>query len=292
MYDRVDEYDGYTISFKELPKHDPRLGRNVKHDSRSLSYQVEPVDDISTLASIRHEEHIPVLDQGNLGSCTGNAGTGNLGSGVFWDPNQVYLSATDASADETYAVALYSAATQVDDYQGSYPPEDTGSDGLSVAKVLNGRGQISGYRHATSFEAVLTALASQPVIVGTEWLTQMFDPEGDGRLIASGKVEGGHEYLLDELDVENQRIWMRNSWGLGWGIEGRAYFTYEDFKRLLTQQGDCTVFVPANQPAPTPVPPQPEPTPTPDPNQPSDFERLVEDLKIALDKLVAWFKSN
>lgn len=291
-YDVVDQYDGYTISFKKLPSRDPRLGRNVKHDSRSLDYQVDAVDDINTLLSIRHQNYILILDQGNLGSCTGNAATGNAGTSEFWAAGQQYLNPTDSVSDEKFAVGVYSDATSLDDYQGSYPPDDTGSDGLSVAKVLKNRRLISGYRHATSLEAVLTALATQPVIVGTSWHNGMFTPDADGQLHITGNIAGGHEYVLDELDVENKLVWMRNSWGPSWGIQGRAFFTWDDFETLMAQQGDCTVFVPVSQPAPTPTPPQPEPTPTPDPGQPTEFEKLVEDLKATLDKLVAWFKNN
>ena len=124
----------------------------------------------------------------------------------------------NATADETYAVGVYSAAAQVDDQPGAYPPNDTGSDGLSVAKVLKSRALISGYQHAFSLEALLTALADQPVIVGTEWRQDMFHPAADGRQTITGEVAGGHEYCLDELDVEKQRVWMQNSWGETWGV--------------------------------------------------------------------------
>lgn len=265
--------EAFTIYCKRYEPTDPRLGRHVQHDSRSLNYPIE-AESISSLTSKRHQRFIPILDQGNLGSCTGNAGVGCLGSDIFWQtmPSGV-LSDANASADENVAVQVYSDATKVDSYKGTYPPDDTGSDGLSVAKVLKTNGWISGYQHATSFEAMLTALARQPVIVGTDFLNDMFYPDADGRLHVSGDVAGGHEYVLDEIDVENKRVWMCNSWGEGWGLNGRAYFTWDDFSNLLASDGDCTVFTPVTQPAPTPTPPAPpsppEPTPTPTPTPPA-----------------------
>lgn len=243
---------------KRYEPSDPRLGRHVNHDSRSLAYQVAAAP-LSSLKSIRHQRYIPTLDQLRLGSCTGNAGTGCLGTGVFWPTIQPLniLSDTDALADETYAVNLYSDATKTDPYPGDYPPTDTGSDGLSIAKVLVQRGLIAGYLHATSLEAFLTALAVQPVISGTEWLSGMFTPAADGRLRVTGSVEGGHEYVYDELDVENQRVWMHNSWNDSWGIGGRAYFTWGDVETLLAAEGDVTVFVPNTEPSPSPTPPAP-----------------------------------
>jgi hypothetical protein len=46
------------------------------------------------------------------------------------------------------------------------------------------------------------------------------------------------------------------------------FFSDATFARLLSEQGDATVFVPLTQPAPvpTPVPPTPAPTPTPTPD--------------------------
>lgn len=221
------------IRFRDMTQGatDRRLGRNVKHDPRSLNYLVQP-QPTSTLVTVKHEVFIPVLDQGNLGSCTGNAGTGWLGT----------LANRPEGLDEDYAVALYSDATKADDYQGDYPPSDTGSDGLSIAKVLQARGLIGDYLHATSLEATLTALQSQAVIAGIPWHGDSFNPDMYGRIPITGDVEGGHEILLTGVDVENRLINMRNSWGPGWGVGGEGYFTWDDFEALLAQEGDVTVM--------------------------------------------------
>ena len=237
---------------------DPRLGRNVRHDPRSWAYAFGAAD-ITTLSSVTHHSQIPTLNQGNLGSCTGNAATKCLSYEPFWSEPAVRKElGSDASADEEYAVGVYSDATNLDVYPGAYPPTDTGSDGLSVATVLKSRSLISGYQHAFSLEALLTALAQQPVIVGTEWRQDMFHPAPDGQQTITGSVAGGHEYCLDEIDVENQRIWMQNSWGDSWGIEGRAFFTWDDMRTLLAASGDCTIFAPIGSPPPSPPPPDPK----------------------------------
>jgi hypothetical protein len=249
MTDYIVKFDGPS---------DPRLGRNIRHDPRSWQYALG-AQDVSTLRSVRHQSAIPTLDQGKIGSCTGNAATKCLSYQPFWGEAAVQaVIGTDGTADEAYAVGVYSAATQLDDVEGSYPPNDTGSDGLSVAKVLQSRNLISGYQHAFSLEALLTALSEQPVIVGTEWCQDMFDPRADGRLAVDGAVVGGHEYCLDELDVKNERVWLQNSWGDDWGQQGRAYLTWPDMKTLLSRQGDCTIFVPASSPPPQPPPPDPQ----------------------------------
>lgn len=288
MYDFIEQHDGYTVSRKFYNSTDRRLGRNVNHDSRSLNYLVE-AQDVSTLVSVRHDRVIPVLDQGNLGSCVGNAGTGALGSAFFWAQGEDVLDPSDAAVDESYAVGLYSECTSVDPYTGTYPPSDTGTDGLSCAKVLLGRGLISGYQHCTSFEAFATALAQQPVLVGIEWHEASFDPDADGRCHIDGDVMGGHEIIFDELDMENQRVWFTNSWTADWGVNGRAYFTFEDITTLLSHEGDATVLVPVTEPAPQPTPP--EPTPTPEPEL-DPLQQLLHIAKRLVHKIEAYIESQ
>jgi hypothetical protein len=260
------------------------LGRHVRHDPRSLSY-LYPERDPATLTSVRHERAIPVLDQGNLGSCTGNAAEGCVGSEPFYAtiPGTVLGRPTgNAQVDEDQAAALYSAATTLDSYRGSYPPTDTGSDGLSVAKAAKAAGLISGYQHCTSLNAALAALAERPVITGVSWYEGMDDPDADGLVHVTGAVRGGHEFVLDELDVEGQRVGFTNSWGEGWGVQGRAYISWADFKRLLSEDGDVTVFVPITEPAPTPTPPKPS-----DP-----LSELAALLKSFMDSVGTWLKKH
>lgn len=255
-----------TERIPEAPGNPYRLGRHVRHDTRSAAFAVAGGPS-STLVSRRWTRRGPVLDQGDLGSCTGNAAAGwiltdNAGrAGLTTDADGVLV-------DENYAVDLYSLATQLDSYPGTYPPDDTGSDGLSVAQALQKTDWASGYQHAFSLQAALTALSTLgPVMFGTEWLNGMFDPDPDGRLRLSGAVAGGHEYVVDEIDVTNQRVWLCNSWGPTWGVQGRAYLTWADATKLLGQQGDVTVPTPVT----APVPPQPTPpTPTPSGRTPQE----------------------
>lgn len=240
-----------TIIRERIPWTDSRLGRHVNHDSRSRSFAYPVTGDVP-IVSVQHIRHTPILDQGSLGSCTGNAAIGCMGTGQFYatvDGRDRYHALNEADA-----VAVYSRATQIDPFTGAYPPDDTGSDGLSVAKVLTEAGMIAGYRHAFSLDAALAALMQSPVITGTVWRDGMFNPNADGLVTPSGPVAGGHEYVADGYDAARGWVWFRNSWG-DWAKAGSFAMEAEAWGKLLDDDGDVTVFTPSSDPPPMPDPP-------------------------------------
>lgn len=242
-------------------KRDYKLGRIVQHDPRSKQYRVNVAG--IEVASVRWQRRTPVFDQGDLGSCTGNAGVGCLATDPFFDtlPKDVAK-----SIGEELAISIYSDATKLDEFDGEYLPTDTGSSGLAVAKALKARGLISGYTHAFSLDEALKALMWGPVIVGINWYNNFFSPNKNG-VIAVGVndyVVGGHEVLLDEVDVAKKMVGATNSWGDSWGVGGRFYIPFDLLSRLMFEDGDVTSFVPLSIPAPEPAPvPTPEPAPVP-----------------------------
>lgn len=267
-----------------------RLGRHINWDPRSLRYLVQPTGVVRTQFWSRR---IPILDQGNLGSCTGNATVGVLGTEPYYSDLTPVQRQT---LNEDEAVRLYSTATQLDDFPGTYPPDDTGSTGLDVAKAAVKLGFLSGYQHITSIAAAQTAIVSGPFIVGTNWYSGMDNPDANGLVHVTGSIRGGHEYECFGYDHEHELWWFCNSWGTSWGKDGTFCYSTDDFAKLLSQQGDATTFVPATQPAPQP---QPTPTPTPTPVSPPQtvvdlFGRILtrkhspkEDVLAAHDGL-AW----
>lgn len=251
-----------TVHYQRIPSTDSRLARHVRHDDRSRAYAFDTAG--LSIVSAKHQRHIGVLDQGMLGSCTGNAGIGCLGTDPFYSTMTGsapigYTGRTVAagmvySLDEVGAVRLYSDATKVDDCPGQYPPTDTGSDGLTVAKVLKAAGEISGYQHTFTLDDALKALGVTPVVCGITWYDDMFTPDPDGRVHPDGGVAGGHEICADEIRADVEQVWFTNSWGVDWGAAGRFYLTFADFGKLLADQGDVTIFTPLTAPAPTPAP--------------------------------------
>lgn len=277
-----------------------KLGRIVNHDERSRQYALPEPAEGTAYEAKRWTREAPVFDQGQVGSCTGNAAAGWVGTddstrlGVAKLPD-------GTAVDEALALSIYSAAETIDG-DGPYPPKDNGSSGLSVAKVLKARGLCSDYSHAFSITAVYAALQKGPGLAGVRWYNSMYTPDADGRIHVdtSSTLEGGHEFVLDELEVDTvgvpTKIWMQNSWGNGWGVGGRGYFTPADLTKLLSLQGDFTV------PTPITVKPDPEPTPTPTPVSTDPFAvevasfpklgpalaRLAKEKGMTVDEYAAW----
>lgn len=237
-----------------------RLGRHYRYDSRSARFARRRTG--AAVTSKTWERHIAWLDQLNVGSCTGNAETGALGTTPVFEG----LPANHPALDEKLALALYSAAEKIDGGAG-YPPEDQGSSGSSVCQAAKNSGLISGYTWCNDLDDMLDALMAGPVIIGINWYSSFDTPDKNGlvSLPKSARIRGGHEVLIRQVDAESSLLWIDNSWGTSWGLQGRAAFPYSVITRLMSEQGDCAAPVAAAAPAPAPVPvPAPGPADTAD----------------------------
>lgn len=242
---------------EKLPHH-PLLGRHVRHDSRSRAYALRAVSGVE-LVAVRHEAFISVLDQ-QVGSCTGDAGVEVIYRAPYFRAGQ---QAWFYPPTDTGATLLYSDATQIDPFPGAFPPEDTGSDGMSVAQVLTSRGIVTGFLHAFSLQAALQQLQLTPLMTGLVWLNSMFDTDDRwhaGHVVVrrDSGIAGGHELCVDEyvpaVGSAPALVGGPNSWGSSFGDHGRWYLTVDEWAWLLSQQGDVTALVPVTAPAPVPDP--------------------------------------
>ncbi len=144
---------------------------------------------------------------------------------------------------EDDAVQFYEAGTHLDRIPGHYPPDDTGSTGLAVAKAAKLAGLIAKYSHAFSLHAALASLGRGPVIAGIPWFEGFDSPVGPhAELQIAGNVRGGHEVCLRGIDVEEKTVKGTNSWGPSWGDHGEFTMTFDTLGALLAADGDCTVF--------------------------------------------------
>lgn len=213
------------------------LGRRVDHDPRNRDYPYLARRAIP-LRSVLWPHLAPVLDQGMLGSCVGHAMAQALNATRFRParPKGRYLT-------QSAAVSLYSQATALDDVVGQYPPTDTGSSGLAVAKAARQRGLITRYEWCFGIDHALRALMAQPVLCGTSWYAGMDDPDYRGFVHPTGPEVGGHEYVLlgVSLGAKRPHLTFLNSWSSQWGLRGRFRMYVDEFSDLLDNQGDVTV---------------------------------------------------
>jgi len=253
--------DEWTTHHRRIPEEvvpGKRLGRSERFDSRSAFFRYQAERPEAALSDSLLARHIPILDQGNLGSCEGNSEVGEQGTDPFFSalPPGVTL-------DENLAVKLYSAAERIDGGQG-WPPEDDGTSNLSMAKAARAAGLISGYQDVTTVQDMAAALQARPLRIGIPWYSGCDSPGPGGLIKVSGYIRGGHALLLRGVKVAERLFRGDNSWGPGWADQGSFEISWDDMARLLSENGEATVSVPVSQPAPVPVPPVP-PAPGPVP---------------------------
>lgn len=224
------------------------LARYVEHDPMSRDYRMlSDVD--ATKVQIRSVDHGvgPRLDQGDIGSCTGNEkadalNTDTLRGLMSHAPDSPYLTEADA-------LTIYKQATRLDNVPGVYPPSDTGSTGLAACKAVIRLGYMKGgYRHTFTTHSFLASLMSRPAGCGSGWTESMFYPDARGYIAAKRGEEfiGGHQWLVYGLDADAGDVLIENSWGTGWGLDGLARMRIEAWEQLVIRgRGDVTFLDPA-----------------------------------------------
>ncbi|PZT71495.1 hypothetical protein [Streptomyces sp. AC1-42T] len=249
----------------------PALGRHQVLDARSLAYRRHHRGE--ALRAVRWQPTIPVLNQQDLyaqgirtsavvpgahdvdavGSCTANAAAAALS--VLLGPDafdRADLPTTDAVQAEIWAIRLYAEATAVDEFVPyQWPPADSGSSGLGVARALKSRGLISSYTHALNSDTLAAALQEGPVLLGLPWFNAWFTPGPNGFVDSvpywrTSGLAGGHEVCAIGLEQvaqypdgrvipERTVLRLRNSWGPEWGHDGDFLLRLSTYVALRKQ---------------------------------------------------------
>lgn len=240
------------------------LGRTLEHDPASWNYR-HPVGAV-TGRNVSHTLNGPHLDQADVGSCEGNTAAEFLNTAkalrnrwAFNRHDSLIGTKRSLFLDEVDAVRLYSAATRLDNDQipGVYPPSDTGTSGVGIAKALQQAGGLTQYNWTFSWPSFLAALERQPIMLGTSWYDSMFDYDHNGYVYAPSSTDnpsGGHAYLAFVLDYTHSRVGCTNHWvvddvGTPWGKrigghDGSFWISFSLLQRLLiNEQGDSLVPV-------------------------------------------------
>lgn len=183
-----------------------------------------------------------VLDQGNYGTCVGN-GTAQWCNTLPVDDKYTEGMGEPATTGGPYARALYYEATCIDGQPDDPDAKNGGQQGATVRsgmQALKNRGRCSVYASITSVADIKAWLQQKgPVVFGTDWTADMFNPDKDGYIKPTGDVEGGHCWLgLGDLESEDA-LEAVNSWGSEWGLAGYFKIKWADLETLLNQQGEA-----------------------------------------------------
>ncbi len=170
-------------------------------------------------------EDLIQLDQGQTGHCVGFGWSGWGNSAPIEDRYQ-----------NSDAHALYYQCKVID----GEPGKENGSTVRSGALAMRARGQLAAFAFATTLGEIDHWIDAQgPVVVGTDWTNDMFNPDANGFVRPTGSLAGGHCYLiLDKVDQEDAYL-FENSWGLSWGQQGRFKMKRADFDSLLGNNGEA-----------------------------------------------------
>lgn len=167
------------------------------------------------------------LDQGDTGHCVGFGWAG-------WGDAEPII---DKYANSDGHAIYYECKVIEGDPKG-----EDGAYVRSGATAMRNRDRLSTYAFADSLDTALTWLRSTgPIVIGTDWTDDMFEPDTNGRVRPTGGVAGGHCYLLYE--VSGTTLWFKNSWGSTWGVSGSFCMTMDDFQVLLQSYGEMVTSV-------------------------------------------------
>jgi hypothetical protein len=165
------------------------------------------------------------LDQGQTGHCVG------FGWAAWVDALPIEGNLLNADAH-----AIYYECKVID----GEPLAENGSYVRSGALALRNRGRLAAFAFARNTTEIDDWINKRgPIVVGTTWTDDMFDPDAKGFVKPTGPVAGGHCYImLEKLDNEDAYV-FQNSWGASWGQNGRFKMKRADFGSLLADQGEA-----------------------------------------------------
>ena len=189
----------------------------------------------------------PVEDQGQLGSCTGNAVAGlveylDRKSGKNLDVSRLFIYYEERVLEGSIS---YDAGAYIRDgikvvNQKGAPLESiwpytvnkfkTKPNAAAYADALKRR--AGTYEKCANFAAVKNALArSFPVVIGFDVYDSFYNITSNGIMpypnVNTEQLLGGHAVALVGYNDNTNRFIARNSWGTGWGDRGYFYMPYQ-----------------------------------------------------------------
>lgn len=218
-----------------------------KVDARDYAYQLTSTSPASVVDLRVYCS--PIEDQGNLGSCTGNAVAGaiellNKRSGRTLDASRLFIYYYERLLEGT---VNYDSGAYIRDgiratNRYGAPLESLWPYTISKFRTQPNQAAINDaakrrvtlYERAADFNACIDALNNGfPVIVGFDVYSSFETPSvaRTGMMpypnTSRESLLGGHAVLLVGYNNATQRFIVRNSWGTNWGDRGYFYMPYQ-----------------------------------------------------------------
>jgi C1A family cysteine protease len=191
----------------------------------------------------------PIEDQGNLGSCTGNAIAGAIElldkrAGRTLDVSRLYIYYYERLLEGTvnYDNGAYIRDGMRAVYNYGAPVENLWPYDITKFKtqpssqaVLDGaKRKVTLYQAVANHQGCLDSLANgYPVVIGFS-VYSSFETNTVARTgimpypnVSRERLLGGHAVLLVGYDKTKQVYIVRNSWGSGWGDRGYFYMPFQ-----------------------------------------------------------------
>ncbi len=219
-----------SIDIEIVPQESHLLGRQKVHDSRSRGFAMLGTVDRSTWRdkAIRIYDPIPNPNQ-RVGCCTGVAKCVQLNAVGNRKPARILTM--------VMAEKIYARNTQIDPWEGTWPPTDTGSSGLASCQTAKEFGLAGEYRwlFGGADEVVQNVMEGRTISVGTWWYWDMFNQDAKGVVRPTGGQAGGHQYTIRGYDVDKDLVLGRCWWG---GFRD-FWISRTDLDGLLRDGGDA-----------------------------------------------------
>lgn len=238
-----------------------------KPDSRD--YQYKPTAAKAATSVDLRQYCSPIEDQGNLGSCTGQAVAGaiellNKRAGKQTDVSRLYIYYYERLLEGT---VNYDSGAYIRDgikatYKYGAPIEKLWPYNITQfrtqpsqpAQLDGAKRKVTLYERAVDFDACKNALANgYPVIIGflvySSFVTNSVARTGlmPYPNTSRERLLGGHAVLLVGYNDAKQTFIARNSWGTSWGDRGYFYMPYQVIKNT-NMSDDFWVIKSVNNP--------------------------------------------
>ena len=232
-----------------------------KIDTRDHPYQLTNQTQ-SNVVDLR-EYCSPIEDQGNLGSCTGNAIAGAIELLHKRQNRTLDISRLFIYYYERLLIGTvnYDSGAYIRDgikacYTYGAPTENLWPYNISkfrtapskTALTDAAKRKVTSYQRAADFNAVIDAITSgYPVTIGFS-VYSSFDTKTVAKTgimpypnVNKERLLGGHAVLLVGYNKNNNTFIARNSWGTNWGDNGYFYMPFQVIKNN-TMSGDFWVI--------------------------------------------------